>query len=75
MKKNYNLLLFSLSQLVTTVGDNLRWLAWPIFVFNLTESAIYLPIAALGDEFGALLGSFFSGKIAGKYNIKKLMII
>lgn len=69
-----NLKLYSLSQSISNIGNQLRWLAWPLLVFQVTGNAYYLAIAGLGDELGAIAGSFVSSHFANKYNRKHLLI-
>ncbi len=69
-----NFRLLWLGQAVSTFGDKFTEIAIPIFVFNLTGSAMQLGVAFLVQTLAALIFGLYAGVMADRWNRQRTMI-
>lgn len=69
-----NFRLLWLGQAVSTFGDKFTEIAIPIFVFNLTGSAMQLGLAFLVQTLAALIFGLYAGVMADRWNRQRTMI-
>ena len=69
-----NFRLLWLGQAVSTFGDKFTEIAIPIFVFNLTGSALQLGLAFLIQTLAALLFGLLAGTLADRWDRRRTMI-
>lgn len=70
-----NFRLLWLGQAVSTFGDKFTEIAIPIFVFNLTGSALQLGLAFLIQTLAALLFGLLAGTLTDRWDRRRTMIV
>ena len=64
----------TLAYSISTIGNNLRWLATPLLVYHITKSGYFMVAAIFFSAIGEFAASFFGGFVADRYNRKKTLM-